>query len=775
MSSRNIILADPAFLAQTNLDFGSAGSFFEDFETNNNTDWEGIEVIESPVDFSAAESTYDENFDDDWGFSGGAGAAYLSANTYGGRPIVWYNIQAQALGLVTSLPNAALTGQLGDATGDLTVPGSSNGPQCLLAVGGAIDGRQYIEFDAANLEALQGSLTTSRATGCFFAMVIRMRAATAAVQHVLDGDDATNRMTLSANATGSGADWMINSGASQTSGAAIEEEKWVRVVGRFGANGALNVERARHITGSSGTNTLDGITLGCRYDETLYGGFDLAEFIMWENEGDDFYITDGADNHLGMAGWLLEYNFPFEAVAPGNPLHWYSPDDYALAANVNPTDKGSGGENLTGTAFEVAKSADCPERNVFKFNGTTSRAVDDGTFAMTGDDHLFATMIRPAAAGLGAAQHIFASDTGLAWSVGLNSSNAVVRDFGTAQAGDDLDTLAPFASAERWCNIQALTLASAGSGTTYVDGNASGVADEGDNDPADLSIGAQNGAGYYEGETSDLLIYTGVNEANAARAAQVQDWLRRNRRLATLPTAATAPFFFDAERMIGGVARPYVIPNYGTEDGATVLGATTLPYISRAASLPVIPNAPRPDGTGSYVQDFVNVGAESTTAFSAIAQPAGFAVVGAPKPGAQFSAQRKSIVSSGTASTEWLVALNGLGTFSNSEADPFIDAGTVLTATGGVKWQSYQIAKPNWIAGEFNGATSHIGDSLGNSAAGDAGSEDLGTKLRLFIGPAGTFYGDWQMNVIVIAPGVSYEKLVEWLQTRYPNLDRQAT
>lgn len=43
--------------------WGDAGSFFEDFETNNNTDWEGIETITEPFDFSSPDSSFSEDFE----------------------------------------------------------------------------------------------------------------------------------------------------------------------------------------------------------------------------------------------------------------------------------------------------------------------------------------------------------------------------------------------------------------------------------------------------------------------------------------------------------------------------------------------------------------------------------------------------------------------------------------------------------------------------------------------------------------------------------------
>jgi len=46
--------------------YGSEGSFFEDFEANNNTSWFSIEIIEEPIDFSAPDSSLTETFNDDW-------------------------------------------------------------------------------------------------------------------------------------------------------------------------------------------------------------------------------------------------------------------------------------------------------------------------------------------------------------------------------------------------------------------------------------------------------------------------------------------------------------------------------------------------------------------------------------------------------------------------------------------------------------------------------------------------------------------------------------
>jgi hypothetical protein len=40
--------------------------FFETFATNNNTDWDGVEVFEEPFDFSGAETTFTEDFENDW-------------------------------------------------------------------------------------------------------------------------------------------------------------------------------------------------------------------------------------------------------------------------------------------------------------------------------------------------------------------------------------------------------------------------------------------------------------------------------------------------------------------------------------------------------------------------------------------------------------------------------------------------------------------------------------------------------------------------------------
>lgn len=61
MTARTLILADPALLAQTNLGWGSAGSFTEPFVANN-IDWDAIEVVEEPVDFTGAESSFTDDF-----------------------------------------------------------------------------------------------------------------------------------------------------------------------------------------------------------------------------------------------------------------------------------------------------------------------------------------------------------------------------------------------------------------------------------------------------------------------------------------------------------------------------------------------------------------------------------------------------------------------------------------------------------------------------------------------------------------------------------------
>jgi len=676
-----------------------------------------------------------------------------------GAPFADYNAEGLTPGDIATWSNGG-----SDATGDLSTGGSSNAPACVAAgAGSPVPGAQYVSFDKANTEALVGSLTTARSTGIVFAAVMRWTAANSAIEAMFDGDDATNRCKFYRRAVADNYSWAMYAGnVGQYSGAAAEENRWVRVVGTFhNTTGFCSIERVQHVIsdGTMGTASLDGLTLGAKNDQTEYGAFDVARLTFW----------DDSTTPLEAERWL-EQAYPFNPVPPGNPVHWYDPNDYPVGSVSTLRDKGSGGEDLTCTAMTVGLDTDCPEQKVFVFNGTTSKAIDGGAYAtLTGDIHLYAACVR--FNGAGATEVLFGDSAnrggaGNIYYCFVDTNNVVQRGFSTQAAGSDMDTLAPFNTRLRWANMQFLTAAAAGNGGTYVDGTLSGAATEGDNDPDSLSIGANWNSGgtayanFVDGNMSDVIIYTGASEANAARAAEVEMWLQRHRKLSTQPGT---PFLdVDAESISQADRSALVTWTDDASANDLTQASATLQPTFRIADGPELGVGQLSVGNSiqrvNFSLDYEYM--DSTSTFTAKTQPGAAALVFRPEAGLSIAVWSAS----DTGTTAWQARVLGTPLPAKSTAD---SGATLSTATSAISANAW-----HWMALEFNGATSHVSDSAGGTASGNAGTETHGTKHRVGAAPNASSgcQGDIA-RVVYWADGTTWEQVAEWLARRYPGSD----
>jgi len=784
-----------------------------------------------------------------------------------------------------------------------------------------------------------------------------------------------------------GGAWELYAGTVQDSSTTAEVDKWVRVVGKLGVanDGLLSVERATRLSAANtGTNNLDGVTLGGTYLGTNFGNFDLARLTMWE---------DGT-TVLEAERWLEE-NYYFDPVPPGNPVHWWDPNDYALSADqaipgliahwsfddadtsgstltdvlgtgldatlvaspttgvagqrneaytfngttqyldvgnqaaldfdvtdtfsvscwfkmptggnyatlvskyryntasgwqtfVNPdgslgfslsnapfsaaryvytqtlthrddtwrhavftydgsntvaglkiyvngvsvavttgadgdpiatlnsnsvfigarddaspssfvdgemdetaifdrelsaaevgilyanlgypsapgagnvatlNDKGSGGENLVCTDLEIAYDADCPEQKVFKFNGTTSKAIDDGAFNLASNDILISACVRPETAGVSRALFAQSEHGASTFSCYLSTDNIIRRHLGINIYGEDLDTLAPFNTSTRWLNVSFHMAAAAGSGACYVDGSISGVGDEGDQTPDGLCVGGSYSGSYssfLEGRMSDVIIYAGASEANAARAAEVEQWLQRHRRLSTLPVA---PFDdVDAETLsLGDGDLIDTWANNGSESSFVAVGSDRPTF--KAA------DGPEPQ-VGHRLSKRVLVLSgdkmDSLSAYTAKTQPGVVAVVWRNEEAAS-GAELTYLYGSDTDATNWGARLKvpASGLYRSQS-----DAGTLLITSTNLTDNVW-----HWTVYEFSNTTGEIRDSMGGTASGTVGAESQGTKSRLFASPADTNPFVGSAARVIAAQGSSVEALAEYMARRYPGVD----
>jgi len=655
-----------------------------------------------------------------------------------GAPFADYNAQLVDLGDVTTWTNDG-----SDATGDVTTFGSANAPECITAgAGSPVPGVKYVTFDLANTEALQGALTTTRTGEVVFAAVMRFTAVNPD-QYLFDGDDVTNRMAVIANTS---LGWATYAGTRVNSGARPEVGKWVRVVGRLGtSSGLLSVERATRCAGDSGTGNLDGITIGARYSGTDFADMDLARLVMWE---------DGT-TVLEAERWLEE-TYAFAAVPPGNPVHWWDPNDYAVGALSGAgsvVDKGAGGENLTPTDLTIIDDTDAPGVNVFSFNGTTSKMIDDGAFSIASDDLIFAACVRPTT--ISVTRTLFGqseySTTTL--SCYLSATNTIRRNLGSNVGGENINILAPFNTSTRWLNLSFLAVSASGNGACYVDGSQSGVGSEGDQNPDGLCIGAQYTAGYlnyFTGRMSDVLIYAGADEANAARAAEVEQWLQRHRRLATIPGV---PFGdFDAESLSLTDADPVSTwANNGSENDATQTGTARPTFYAaggpeggkRVHHDPSIPqNMLTPDGEVLETQPGAMLAVMRLEDFTTQCAPLGSDL-------------------GGSLWTTWVSA---------GGANIGANAGATLNHATTVPQNEWL-----WIATEFGHTTDgHIEPSWESGTTGSTGTGSENFADRITVGSsqgeASPMRGDLG-RVIIWGDGTPWEQVVEYARRRYPGVD----
>jgi len=676
-----------------------------------------------------------------------------------GAPFADYDAQLEDVGTLTEWINRG-----SDSDGILdTTPGTSNNPTVIMDGTGPITGAKFVRFSLSNTEGLQGPFTTARTGEVVFAAIVRWRgAATADDQLCFDGGtDSTHRMTLYRRVGSAGGAWAIYGGTVVPSGTYAETEKWVRVVGKFSSTDALlSVERAKRGTGAStGTQDLDGFTIGTIYSgDAAWANVDVARVTLWE---------DGT-TPLQAERWLEEA-YPFDPVPPGNPIHWWDPNDYkvgTLSGAGAVVDKGSGGVDLTATALDVVlddSDRGCPEQKVFKFNGTTSQADDSGGFSLTSDIHLFAACIRPTVDST--LSTVFGDRTGSTWYCRVTNTNVLQRYFGsTAGNAQDYDTFAPFNTRVRWSNVQWLTAASGGNGATYLDGYADGVATEGDNNPGSLGIGHYaSGTGRFQGNLSDLLIYTGANEANASRAAEVEMWLQRHRRLSTQPGTTFSDI--DAESITLASGEPVSTwVNDSTINDFTQTG-TNRPTLLVGAGPEPASSVKHPAAVKEvYFDNASSQYMKTSGSFTAKAQPGAIAIL--YKAAVWPVAGGDQLTSSGDAAgTSWDVYLyDAAGTQQTR-----VNFGSTATLTP----SNDVIDEWHWVAVEVSNTTSRIVNSKGQDS-GDVtgGAETIGTSLSIAASYVPNGYIDASFaRMVHWADGTTWEKVSEWLARRYPGVN----
>jgi len=677
-----------------------------------------------------------------------------------GAPFADYDAEREDVGTLAVWNNRG-----SDSDGDLdTNPGTSNDPTVVLDGTGPTPGSRFVRFALSNTEGLQGPFTTARTGEVVFAAVLRWNGgSTTNDQDIFDGGtDSSHRMSLFRRSTTLSGYWGIYGGTVIVSNTAAETDKWVRVVGRFSSTAALlSVERAkRGISVNAGTQDLNGFTIGTSFlGTTGWANVDVARVTLWE---------DGT-TPLQAERWLEE-SFPFDPVPPGNPVHWWDPNDYrvgTLSGAGAVVDKGSGGVDLTATALDVVlddSDRGCPEQKVFKFNNTTSKAEDAGGFSLTGDIHLFGVMVRPVGNNLQDAIMGRRGAVGSLWNIRLTTLNEVSRSFGIQVNGSDLDTLAPFNTRSRWINTQTLTAAAAGAGGTYVDGTLAGASNEGDNDPGSIQIGQTDDTDAFNGYMSDVLIYTGIKEANASRAAEVEMWLQRHRRLATVPYGRFSDIDAESITLASGEPVSTWVVGGETPIGSFTQTGTNRPTFLVGAGPEPAASVKQPSAVKEVYFDDASSQYMVSGTFTTLPQPGAIAIVYKPKVFPVAGSDQ--LTSSGNAAgTSWDVYIY--------DAAGTKQVRTSFGATGTLTPSNDALDEWQWIVVEVNNTQSHMVNSKGQDS-GDysGGTESIGTNLSVGASyTPGAYYDGAIARMIHWDEESSWEKISEWMRRRYPGVN----
>ena len=670
-----------------------------------------------------------------------------------GVPFADYNAQGLNPGNVTTWVNDG-----SDATDSLSTFGSANAPECIAAgAGSPVPGVKYIRFDLANTEALQGALTTTRTSEVVFAGVVRWVGGVggSGAQSLFDGNDVNNRMQLSRRAFGSYYDWAIASGTTVGSACQVEKDKWVRVVGRLGVGGtaSLSVERALRVTNAScGTEDLAGLTIGAAYDGTLFANLDVARLVFW----------DDGTTMLEAEAWLEE-NYYFPPVPPGNPSHWYDPNDYPLGTLVTVIDKGSGGiggiAGGIGVSLSVVQDPQCPEQKVFDIS--TGGYIVSSTMALSGEVMTVASM-RPTTQNV--VRNFYGQSSGGTNEIRcyLDANNKTARNHGLLTTADpDLDTVGEFKTSRRWVYIASYENDGGLTGRCWVDGVLGTGSNTGDNAATGMAFGARwDGAAYVSplnGYMSDILIYEDIDVGGAGspRHFETGRWLKRHRRLATLPGVP----FVDADVQpanvteTGGLVDALV--NDGSEGNFSKTGSNRPNYITDDGPEPGLSEV-----SIEFDQSGTNQRLDSPT-FTAKTQPITSLIV--HKITTFPTSAGLVLGASNTGATACQPRI--LHTAPNDSAT---DAGT--TQGTGV---AVTLNKWHWHVAEHSGATSRVVDSEG-ADTGDvnAGSESHGTVHRIGDNPAGNSQGvHRQARHLYWDDGTTWEQAKAYAEMRYPGVD----
>lgn len=689
----------------------------------------------------------------------GIAAAFTSESgfttpTPPGAPFADYNAQSLATGNVTTWANEG-----SDATGDLSSWGGHTAPTCITPGSGSpVTGAKFLEFSGSPC-TLQGTFTTPR-TDFVFACVVRVHDRVAAVRTLFDSSDTSNAGKFGTHNATAGNDysWYVSRSTNVSNGAAHEygPGKWVRVVGRFGASsaGRVIVERVVRASGTTGTATNNGLTLGC--NSTGLSGYlnmDLARLTMWD---------DGTT--LAEAEAWLEEAYPFESIPPGNPIHWYDPNDYAVGSVATIVDKGSKATDLTCTDVTVeldASANGCGEQKVFNFNGSTSKAIDSSYInqaqpvlcachARAEDDSTTKYLVGRSPTSANSARML--------WGAG----NEIRLAAQTTAIGTDADTLAPFNTRQRWAHLGGVF--NSASSITNLDGTEVTALNTASDGFRSMALGADYngvsyGTSYFNGKMSDVVCYAGV-EAIQKRLGEIEEWIQKHRRLATLPGAP----FVDCDAMSfsgfsdGDNAGPWT--NDGSEGDLAVSGPNVkLRYDGPELGVGTLTSKVC-DQSVEYLSDVnSNVYHQSSATFTAKTQPVTALSVFKIMVAATSADMVLGDTDTGATACSVRVSAN--------TRYPRINGGVQLQQTVALPTLTW-----HWIAAEFNSTTSHVSDSQGSNASGDAGTESHGTKHRIGDVAAGNSDGDHrQARHIYWNDGTTWEQAEEYAKRRYPNVD----
>ena len=181
--------------------------------------------------------------------------------------VVWVNERGLSPGPIARWPNQGAAGSAADFIGAVNPP----------TVSTTLNGRYVASFDGVN-DWMTNALSQINQPYNLFVIFRLNNASSEANKHIMDGLDASHRMNILADTSGS---FYVSAG----SGRAMfgTNAAWNAVgieVNGASSSWATNAAIAQ-FSGTIGSNSTIGVILGCRFSKENFGQVDIAELLVF--------------------------------------------------------------------------------------------------------------------------------------------------------------------------------------------------------------------------------------------------------------------------------------------------------------------------------------------------------------------------------------------------------------------------------------------------------------------------------------------------------------